>query len=113
MELEIDPEIQAILEKYNNQESNIDDQLKISTESEQRQEIECKKIKFQNRLECFQKACDRNKEILKELEIIKSTLRSKAIYSPSEMQWDNICGKYKEAPALQVTTWRCHLPVFV
>ncbi|KAI4455903.1 hypothetical protein MML48_8g00001576 [Holotrichia oblita] len=110
---EPDSEIKAILAKYNTQESNIDELLETSIENKQREQTQCNIIKRQNRVECLQKAISRNKEILKELEIVKSTLRSKAIYSPSEMQWDDICRKYKENPALQVTTWRCHLPVFV
>ncbi|KAK9752264.1 hypothetical protein QE152_g4397 [Popillia japonica] len=110
---EPDGEIKAILAKYRTQESNIDELLETSIENKQSEQIQCEIIKRQNRVECLQKAIHRNKEILKELEVVKSTLRSKAIYSPSEMQWDDICRNYKENPSLQVTAWRCHLPVFI
>lgn len=50
---------------------------------------------------------------LQELKAIKSNLRSKAIYSPVEMRWEEICKNYLESPTLPVTSWKCRLPVFV
>nr|CAH7718041.1 unnamed protein product [Callosobruchus chinensis] len=55
----------------------------------------------------------RNKQLLKELETVKANLRSKAIYSPTEIHWKRISENYKADPALTVKTWRCYLPVYV
>lgn len=67
----------------------------------------------QNKFPSFEEAKERNKTILKDLETVKGNLRSKAIFSPTEMQWETICKRYQDEPALVVSSWRCNLPIFV
>lgn len=61
---------------------------------------------------CYEEVKERNKQILKNLETVKGNLRSKAIFSPIELQWEIICKRYREEPALPVTTWRCNIPSY-
>lgn len=59
----------------------------------------------------YEEVKERNKQVLKNLETVKGNLRSKAIFSPTELQWELICKRYQEEPALPVTIWRCNIPV--
>lgn len=61
----------------------------------------------------FEEAKQRNKSLLKDLETVKGNLRSKAIFSPAEMEWENICKRYQDEPSLPVKTWKCNIPIFV
>lgn len=55
----------------------------------------------------------RNKQILLELENAKANLRSKAIFSPSEMQWQRIYQNYNQVRSMPVTTYKCHNAIYV
>ncbi|GLV42827.1 hypothetical protein CBL_03567 [Carabus blaptoides fortunei] len=105
-------EITVMLNKYNKEESLLDELLneKISSKQNITGEESPEKKLVDITLE---EAVKRNKELIQELELAKGRLRSKAIFSPMEIQWDCVCRKYQDTPALAVTTWKCHLPVFV
>ncbi|RZC40748.1 hypothetical protein BDFB_006211 [Asbolus verrucosus] len=105
------PEIEEILAKYKDEEEKVDDLFKqIEKQDDAKDEgDEGQKSKFLS----YEEAKERNKAILRDLETVKGNLRSKAIFSPTEMQWERICKRYQEEPALPVTTWRCNMPIFV
>ncbi|XP_045476884.1 uncharacterized protein LOC123682354 [Harmonia axyridis] len=55
----------------------------------------------------------RNKALLNDFEAVKGKLRSKAIFCPTEIEWEKACTNYQDNPSLTVTTWKCQPPVFV
>ncbi|EFA09031.1 hypothetical protein TcasGA2_TC006744 [Tribolium castaneum] len=104
-------EIEEILNKYKQEEEKVETLFQdIEKREEQKSGNEdVKKQKFLS----LNEVKERNKNILKDLETVKGSLRSKAIFSPTEMQWEDICKRYQDEPSLVVTTWRCNLPIFV
>ncbi|XP_060522534.1 uncharacterized protein LOC132699703 [Cylas formicarius] len=107
------PEVQEIFLKYKSQEEKIDSILcsrKFPYESSGNPSFENGNVQLTLSL---QQAQQRNRELMKELETVKGNLRSKAIFSPSELQWEKVSKEYASIKSLPITTWRCHLPVFV
>ncbi|XP_030754274.1 uncharacterized protein LOC115881054 [Sitophilus oryzae] len=106
------PEVEEVLIKYKKQEEKIQSILK--TDNTTKQDASLSHLnKSQPIRISFEEAQIRNKQILKELEFVKGNLRSKAIFSPTELQWEKVCQDYQKNPSLPVKTWHCHLPVFV
>ncbi|KAK4874410.1 hypothetical protein RN001_013770 [Aquatica leii] len=107
----LDEEVTKILSKYQKQESDINELLQKNAGNSQNCSEEPNKLnkQFPN----LDDAVKRNRAVLKELETVKGTLRSKAIYSPSEMQWDAIYKQYQASPALPITSWKCHMSTYV
>ncbi|CAH0564661.1 unnamed protein product [Brassicogethes aeneus] len=107
-------EIEEILNKYKKDEDLIEQKIKEKNLVGAIENNE-KKTEILGNTEILtsQEAVERNSMLLKELETVKGNLRSKAIFSPSELQWEKICKKYQEKPALPVKTWKCHLPYYV
>ncbi|CAH1115805.1 unnamed protein product [Psylliodes chrysocephalus] len=107
-------EIHEVLLKYDKDEDKIDTKLKKT-----HQDILCDGLKFKNSEVCikntftYEEAVKRNRMLINELEIVKGNIRSKSIYSPSEMQWKKICENYKANPSLVVSSWKCINPVYV
>ncbi|XP_050311171.1 uncharacterized protein LOC126746815 [Anthonomus grandis grandis] len=106
------PEVEEILIKYKPQEEKINEILQIKNSA--------KHGLFMSSVELVQRpklspeeARDRNRQIMKEIEFVKGNLRSKSIFSPSELQWEKVCDNYQKNPSLPVTTWHCRRPVFV
>nr|XP_022917206.1 uncharacterized protein LOC111426761 isoform X1 [Onthophagus taurus] len=106
-------EIEVILAKYSTQESSINERLIKKKEEKIQKHSEFKKERREKREKNMEIATLRNKEIIQNLEATKGYLRSKSIFSPSEMVFTDICRRYKESPSLQVSTWRCNLRTFV
>ncbi|CAH1970850.1 unnamed protein product [Acanthoscelides obtectus] len=104
------PEVKEILLKYKNEESRIDEKLKFGSN---KQYIKERNNVEEDNIPSREEVKRRNSQLLKELETVKANLRSKAIYSPTEIHWKHISDNYKADPALPVKTWRCYLPVYV
>ncbi|XP_056640022.1 uncharacterized protein LOC130447302 [Diorhabda sublineata] len=102
-------DVEKALLKYEKDEEKIDKKLQ---EIKSDKNLNVKKSEFTS-INTLDRAVKRNKEFINELEVIKGNLRSKAIYSPTEMQWKRICENYKVEPSLPVTTWKCISPIFV
>lgn len=107
----ISEEVKQILLKYQKSENQINDCLQ-QTEIEIEDKINKCGLSSKQSL-TLEEAQKRNKDLLKNLETVKGNLRSKAIYSPSELQWDFVCKQYQTSPSLPITSWRCHVSVFV
>ncbi|KAF5293451.1 hypothetical protein FQA39_LY02936 [Lamprigera yunnana] len=107
----LDEEVKTILTKYQKQENVINESLQQNTTSAKSNWDKGGESK--EKFPALESVLKRNKALLKDLETAKGTLRSKAIYSPSEMQWDAIFKQYQAAPALQVTSWKCHMATYV
>ncbi|XP_017779305.1 PREDICTED: uncharacterized protein LOC108564717 [Nicrophorus vespilloides] len=106
-------QVQEIVRKYGGEEAKIEKLLQEKElEEKTAKEKKLSMVESKTRTS-FDEIVKRNRQILKDLEVVKGNLRSKAIFSPSEMQWERICENYRENPSLPVTTYRCHLPVFV
>ncbi|KAF2878737.1 hypothetical protein ILUMI_27431 [Ignelater luminosus] len=105
-------EVKQILLKYQKEENRINELLQQNDSLKEKQSNK-KAHEHKNNYLSVEDVIKRNRSILKELETVKGNLRSKAIYSPCEMQWDIICKRYQAAPSLPVTSWRCHVHVFV
>ncbi|KAB0793539.1 hypothetical protein PPYR_13159 [Photinus pyralis] len=105
----LDEEVKQILQKYQIQESEINKLLQLRSV----QDHNGSDIQERRQYPSHQEAVTRNKSILKDLETAKGALRSKAIYSPSEVQWESICKCYLATPSLPTTSWKCHMSVFV
>ncbi|XP_044252390.1 uncharacterized protein LOC123003596 [Tribolium madens] len=105
------PEVEEILNKYKQEEEKIET---LFQDIEKREKCKNSNVDAKNRkFLSLEEAKERNKTILRDLETVKGNLRSKAIFSPTEMQWEEICKRYQDEPSLVVTTWRCNLPIFV
>ncbi|XP_050508128.1 uncharacterized protein LOC126885576 [Diabrotica virgifera virgifera] len=107
-------EVEAALRKFKKDEATIN--CKLKTIDDSRERIVLKNFESFSRIQSVlteEEAVKRNKALVSELETVKGNLRSKAIYSPLEMQWKKICENYKADQALPVTTWKCVSPVFV
>ncbi|CAH1376211.1 hypothetical protein MTP99_017580 [Tenebrio molitor] len=104
------PEVEEILKKYQQQEQKVDNLFQNSEKQEHNRVGNNNKTR---KFPSFEAAKERNKTVLRDLETVKGNLRSKAIFSPTEMQWEAICKRYQEEPSLPVTTWRCNIPIFV
>ncbi|KAJ3645376.1 hypothetical protein Zmor_023042 [Zophobas morio] len=105
------PEVEQILQKYKQEEEKVDILFKQIEKKDESRSVdeEDKHRQFVS----FEEAKERNKNLLKDLETVKGNLRSKAIFSPTEMQWETICKHYQDEPSLPVTTWKCNVPIFV
>ncbi|CAG9763222.1 unnamed protein product [Ceutorhynchus assimilis] len=103
------PEVEEILIKYKSQEEKIENVLHKSWKDGTSGSV----TNIDGSILSLAEAEKRNQQILKELEFVKGNLRSKSIFSPTEVQWEKLCEQYKNNPALPVKTWHCHLPVFV
>lgn len=55
----------------------------------------------------------KNSLLIQDFEAVKGKLRSKAIFCPTEIEWEKACTNYQDNPSLTVTTWKCQPPVFV
>jgi hypothetical protein len=120
------PEVEEILKKYQQQEQKVDNLFQnrlfscfcmhesgICCFSEKQEHNRVGNNNKTRKFPSFEAAKERNKTVLRDLETVKGNLRSKAIFSPTEMQWEAICKRYQEEPSLPVTTWRCNIPIFV
>ncbi|KAF7265845.1 hypothetical protein GWI33_020915 [Rhynchophorus ferrugineus] len=95
-------EVEEILVKYKKQEEQIETVLRT----------ECIRDSLLNKdpkVGCLrltiQETRNRNKLILKEQEVVKGNLRSKAIFSPMELQWEKVFNEYQINPSLPIITW--------
>ncbi|XP_048520057.1 uncharacterized protein LOC109544438 [Dendroctonus ponderosae] len=105
-------EVEEVFIRYRAQENKIDNILRNNDEAATKAtDINFTNLQTQNI--SADEAKTRNTQILKELEFIKGNLRSKSIFSPTELHWEKVCEKYQNNPSLSVTTWHCHVPVFV
>ncbi|KAK9887844.1 hypothetical protein WA026_000153 [Henosepilachna vigintioctopunctata] len=105
------PEVEEILQKYRTEEEKTEKLLKNKCSDEERSKATS--LEKRDEFPPLMKIKERNKNFLTELEATKGRLRSKAIFCPTEIQWLNTLSKYHENPSLPVTTWKCHLPIFV
>nr|CAI5853890.1 unnamed protein product [Callosobruchus analis] len=103
-------EVEEVLLKYNKEENDIEQNFKFRPVKQQAKDNDSTE---KDEILSKDDAKRRNKQLLKELETVKANLRSKAIYSPTEIHWKRISENYKADPALTVKTWRCYLPVYV
>ncbi|KAJ8911149.1 hypothetical protein NQ315_008334 [Exocentrus adspersus] len=106
-------EVEEILTKYRKKEDSVNS--KFSQKNQQWSVYKTNEdihVLQSNNTETIgtSQAKERNKLILKNLEIVKGNLRSKAIYSPSEMQCKKIQENYKAQPSLIPNKWKCNLP---
>ncbi|XP_044758205.1 uncharacterized protein LOC123316280 isoform X1 [Coccinella septempunctata] len=103
------PEIEEILQRFRTKEEKVETLLKEKSGSLDKSKENQKEKIF---LSC-EDVKKRNRNLMKDFEAVKGRLRSKAIFCPAEVQWENACREYQTNPSLPITTWKCQLPVFV
>ncbi|XP_018577365.1 uncharacterized protein LOC108915728 [Anoplophora glabripennis] len=106
-------EIEDVFAKYRKQEEIINSKINQTDGRHVRTEDNGQVLQDKLYSKSLGQAKERNRLILKNLETVKGNLRSKAIYSPSEIQWKKIQENYRAEPSLPINRWRCHLPVVV
>ncbi|XP_049818053.1 uncharacterized protein LOC126264376 [Aethina tumida] len=101
-------EVEQLLKKYEQDEEKIESIIKeknfnkIDDEKKSKQTIVIKDFLT------IKEVAERNLQLMKDLETAKGSLRSKAIFSPSEIEWEKICKQYKQELSLPITIWRCN-----
>ncbi|XP_066249355.1 uncharacterized protein [Euwallacea similis] len=104
-------EVEEVILKYRKEEEKVDNILKLGFRKVGGNNTDAETV--QGPKLSTDQAKARNRQILKELETVKGNLRSKSIFSPTELQWEKVCGVYQQNPSLPIETWHCHMPVFV
>ncbi|XP_066139496.1 uncharacterized protein [Euwallacea fornicatus] len=104
-------EVEEVILKYRKEEEKVDNILKLGNRKVAGKNTYAEVV--QSPKLSPDQAKVRNRQILKELETVKGNLRSKSIFSPTELQWEKVCGVYQQSPSLPIETWHCHMSVFV